>query len=178
MHHVSSFPPIENPQASILILGSMPGKASLQAGQYYAHPRNAFWPIMGELVGAVPRLNYPERIGKLRSAGIALWDVLACCARDGSLDANIIEDTISPNDFKHFFSTHMRISHVFFNGGMAEKCFQRYVLPTLEAKPLNFKRLPSTSPAHASMPYAQKLTAWADMLSLVQPTAPAIQLGR
>ncbi len=166
MHHVQSFPPIEHPQASILILGSMPGKASLQAGQYYAHPRNAFWPIMGELVGAVPGLSYPERIEKLRSAGIALWDVLAYCARNGSLDADIVEDTISPNNFKRFFLTHTHVSRVFFNGGMAEKCFQRYVLPTLEVQPINFKRLPSTSPAHASMPYAQKLNVWASAIKI------------
>jgi len=166
MHHVKSFPPIENPQASILILGSMPGKASLRAGQYYAHPRNAFWTIMGELVGAVPGLSYPERIEKLRSAGIALWDVLACCARDGSLDADIVEDTISPNDFNGFFLRHTQIAQVYFNGGMAEKCFQRYVLPTLEVQPLNFKRLPSTSPAHASMSYAQKLNVWASAIKI------------
>ncbi len=160
MTRVRSFPPVENPQATVLILGSMPGKASLLAGEYYAHPRNAFWPIMGELAGADPCLPYLARIDKLKSAGMALWDVLACCVRDGSLDADIVEDSISPNDFRTFFMTHTQIKHVFFNGAMAEKSFNKYVRPNLQANPMNFHRLPSTSPAHASLAYHQKLDAW------------------
>ena len=160
MTHIRSFPPIENPQATVLILGSMPGKASLKAYEYYAHPRNAFWSIMGELVSANPNLAYQARMEKLKSAGIALWDVLACCARDGSLDADIVEDSILPNDFKTFFLTHRNISHVFFNGTMAEKCFFKYVLPSLETNAMNFHRLPSTSSAHAGKNYQQKLEAW------------------
>ena len=160
MAHVYSFPPVSNPGAPILILGSMPGKASLSAGQYYAHPRNAFWPIMGELVGAVPSLPYESRIEKLKVAGIALWDVLANCDRDGSLDADIVANSISANDFKDFFLSHPRIFRVFFNGTVAEKCFYKYVLPMLGQKPLRFQRLPSTSPAHASKTYQQKLEEW------------------
>jgi hypoxanthine-DNA glycosylase len=166
MTQVRSFPPIENIHAKVLILGSMPGKASLRAGQYYAHPRNAFWPIMGELVGADPSLPYEARIEKLKSAGIALWDVLAACVRDGSLDADIIEASIVANDFNTFLLTHADITQVFFNGAMAEKCFLNYVRPLLEPKPLVFQRLPSTSPAHASKTYQQKLEAWEDKLKL------------
>ena len=160
INQVHSFPPIENPGATVLILGSMPGKASLKAGQYYAHPRNAFWAIMGDLIGAYPSLDYASRVASLQSAGIALWDVLACCQREGSLDADIVKASIHPNDFNAFFATHTQITRVFFNGTMAEICFHRHVRPSLVAGPLHFQRLPSTSPAHAAKTYAQKLTAW------------------
>jgi hypoxanthine-DNA glycosylase len=89
--------------ARALILGSMPGAASLRAAQYYAHPRNQFWPIMGELVGADPALPYEQRLDRLTSAGIALWDVFARCEREGSLDAHIRDDTAVANDFAEFF---------------------------------------------------------------------------
>jgi len=160
MPHIQGFPPIENPKATILILGSMPGKESLRTGQYYAHPRNAFWPIMGELTGAVPALSYEARIQKLKSAGIALWDVLASCTRRSSMDADIETGSICANDFAAFFRAHPHIAHVYFNGTMAEQCFRKYVLPTLKARSLHFQRLPSTSPANASISYEQKLAAW------------------
>ena len=168
MPHIQSFPPIENTTANVLILGSMPGKESLRARQYYAHPRNAFWPIMGELVGAAPALPYAERIQKLKSAGIALWDVLASCTRHSSMDADIEADSICPNDFAAFFSKHRHITHVFFNGTMAEQCFHKHVQhlldPLLKHCPLHYQRLPSTSPANASMRYEQKLKAWKAIL--------------
>ena len=160
MTKVRSFSPIENPAATILILGSMPGKESLRAGQYYAHLRNAFWPIMGELVGATPELPYAARIQKLKSASIALWDVLASCTRHSSMDADIETDSICANDFATFFAKHSHITHVFFNGSMAEQSFHKHVLPVLENMALHYQRLPSTSPANASMRYEQKLKAW------------------
>jgi len=138
----------------------MPGKESLRATQYYAHPRNAFWPIMGELAGALPALPYEARIEKLKTAGIALWDVLASCTRHSSMDADIEADTIRANDFTTFFRDHPEITHVYFNGSMAEQCFNRYVQPSLAHRPLHYRRLPSTSPAYAAIPYAQKLEAW------------------
>lgn len=164
MPQVQSFPPVENPDAHTLILGSIPGKESLRAGQYYAHSRNAFWPIMGELVGAAPALPYEARILKLKSSGIALWDVLASCTRHSSMDADIEADTICANDFASFFLGHPHIKQVFFNGAMAEQCFRKHVLPLLEHRPLHYQRLPSTSPAHASLRYEQKLTAWENIL--------------
>jgi len=160
MPQVQSFPPIENPTARTLILGSMPGRESLRAGQYYAHRRNAFWPIMGDLIGAVPTLPYEARTQILKSAGIALWDVLASCTRHSSMDADIDTGSISPNNFTSFFLKHPGITHVFFNGCMAEKCFHKHVLSLLEHQPLCYQRLPSTSPANASMRYEQKLKAW------------------
>ena len=160
MPHVHSFPPIDDSTARVLILGSMPGKESLRAGQYYAHRRNSFWAIMGDLIGAGPALPYESRIQILKSAGIALWDVLASCMRNSSLDSDIDETSISPNDFESFFLTHPSITHLFFNGYMAEKCFRMRVQPLLEPRSLHYRRLPSTSPANASMPYDQKLRAW------------------
>src|SRR3989338_1327546 len=165
MPHIQCFPPIENPTAHILILGSMPGKESLRAGQYYAHPRNAFWTIMGELVGAATFLPYEARIKKLKSAGIAVWDVLASCRRRSSMDADIEADSICANDFASFFHAHSHITHVFFNGTMAEQCFHRHVNPLPVNRPLHFLRLPSTSPANASMSYEQKQNAWRTILS-------------
>ena len=160
MSCVQSFPPIEDGGARLLILGSMPGKESLRAGQYYAHPRNAFWPIMGELAGADPVLPYPARVAALQAAGIALWDVLASCTRAGSLDSAINAASIVPNDFAAFFSAHPGITWVFFNGAMAEKVFHQRVRDSLEASALRYQRLPSTSPANAGMSYAQKLEVW------------------
>jgi TDG/mug DNA glycosylase family protein len=157
---VCSFPPIENRAARVLVLGSMPGAASLLAGRYYAYPHNAFWPIMGELFGAGPAISYEKRILILRRAGLALWDVMASCVREGSLDADIDEASIEPNDFHAFFDAHPRVKHVFFNGAKAENCFQRYVRPHLSDRGLHFIRLPSTSPAHASLALPQKLMAW------------------
>ncbi|MEO8333205.1 MAG: DNA-deoxyinosine glycosylase [Gallionella sp.] len=164
MPHIQSFLPIENPTATILILGSMPGKESLRSGQYYAHPRNAFWPIMGELVGALPALPYEARTRILKSANIALWDVLASCTRHSSMDADIDADSISPNDFASFFLKHPGITHIFFNGSMAEQCFRKHVPALLENRQLHYQRLPSTSPANAAIRYEQKLKAWRAIL--------------
>ena len=160
MSHIYSFPPIADTNASVLILGSMPGKESLRTQQYYAHRRNAFWPIMGDLIGAVPALPYESRIQILKSTGIAVWDVLASCTRDSSLDSDIEVDSACANDFASFFSNHSGITHVFFNGAMAEKYFHTLVHESVESRLLQYQRLPSTSPANASMRYDQKLIAW------------------
>ncbi|MFZ5524768.1 MAG: DNA-deoxyinosine glycosylase [Pseudomonadota bacterium] len=182
MSKIQSFPPIASATANILILGSMPGKESLRAGQYYSHPRNTFWSIMGELAGASPALPYEMRTEKLKSAGIALWDVLASCSRHSSMDADIDAASICPNDFMSFFLKHPNITHVFFNGNMAEQCFRKHVQPLLAPlpghRPLHYQRLPSTSPAHASMTYRQKLQAWQVILQYIQvrhPDSPATE---
>lgn len=157
---VRSFPPLAAPDARALILGSMPGVESLRAGQYYAHPRNAFWRIMGDLVGASPDLPYAARVRRLKQSRIAVWDVLAACAREGSLDSAIDEDSVIPNDLVTFLSRHKAIGHVFFNGATAERCFRRHVAPGLESGSLRLLRLPSTSPAHAARSYREKLAQW------------------
>ncbi|MDO8925940.1 MAG: DNA-deoxyinosine glycosylase [Sideroxyarcus sp.] len=153
-----SFPPVADEQSNLLILGSMPGKESLKQQQYYANPQNAFWKIMDNLVGAHPTLPYPQRLHALTAAHIALWDVLKTCERQGSLDSNIQNETA--NDFASFFKNHPHITHVFFNGAKAEQSFKRSVLGKQKLPPLEFVRLPSTSPAHAGMRYAEKLQAW------------------
>lgn len=158
------FPPVAAPGARALILGSMPGQASLRAGQYYAHERNAFWRIMGDLLGAGPDLPYAQRLEKLTGAGIALWDVIAACERAGSLDADIVRHSVAPNDFVAFFAVHRDIARVFFNGAAAETAFRRHVLPALPGLSLRLARLPSTSPAHAALGYADKLAAWSALL--------------
>jgi len=157
---INGFPPIENPSARILILGSMPGAASLRAGQYYAHPQNLFWRILGEILGGANGASYAERLGMLKANGIALWDVLASCVREGSLDADIDSASLQPNDFATFFTTHGRIETVLFNGAKAEACYRKHVAPSLEMREIRYLRLPSTSPANASIPYAQKSAAW------------------
>lgn len=158
------FAPVAAVDARVLILGSVPGQASLQAVQYYAHPRNAFWPIMGELFGAAPECPYPERLQQLKRHGIALWDVLASCSRPGSLDADIDDATIIVNDFAKFFGVHPHIRRIVFNGTMAEHCFRRYADPQQSSHIAERWRLPSTSPAHAAMAYRDKLERWREAL--------------
>ncbi|OGS91234.1 MAG: DNA-deoxyinosine glycosylase [Gallionellales bacterium GWA2_60_18] len=158
MMRITSFAPVGDADAQVLILGSMPGKRSLEQQQYYAHPHNAFWRIMGELAGAHPQLPYAERLRALQAARIALWDVLASCMREGSLDADICAE--QANDFAAFFARHPRITRVYFNGAKAEQSFRKSVLGKRGLPLLEFHRLPSTSPAHAGMSYAQKLEAW------------------
>lgn len=156
------FPPIAAPDARILILGSLPGQASLAAGQYYAQPQNAFWRIMGDLFDAGPEIPYAERAERLRANDIAVWDVCAAAMRPGSLDAAIDRDSIVTNDFAAFLAAHPRIEHVCANGGTAHQLYVRRVQPELPAAhaTLPLHRLPSTSPAHASLRYAQKLERW------------------
>ena len=165
MLRVRSFPPLESARARVLILGSIPGAASLAAGQYYAHPRNLFWPIMGALFGAGPELPYAGRVRVLNAKGIAVWDVLESCVREGSLDSSIDEGSIAVNDFANFYRSHPRIERVFFNGAKSEAVYRRYVLPRLpDARaPPPALRLPSTSPAHASLGFEAKRAAWAEI---------------
>jgi hypoxanthine-DNA glycosylase len=161
---VGCFPPVANADATVLILGSMPGKESLKQNQYYAHPQNAFWKIMGELVGAHPHVAYEERLHKLIAANIALWDVLASCERESSLDTHIRKE--KANDFATFFAQHPHITHVFFNGAKAEQSFNKFVQGKQKLPKLIYQRLPSTSPAHAGMRYAEKLQTWRGVTNL------------
>jgi len=160
---IRSFKPIADRRARALILGSMPGRASLDAGRYYAHPQNAFWRIASELLHIDPEATYATRVQALKAARVAVWDVLHSCVRQGSLDT-MIKDEIA-NDFDAFFRAHRGITHVFFNGAKAEAAFKRHVLPAMKVK-LRFTRLPSTSPAHASLPFGRKLAAWRAILKV------------
>ena len=153
------FAPVARPDARTLILGSMPGVASLQATEYYAFPRNAFWKIMGDLFEAGPELDYSSRLQKLGDNHIALWDVIEVCHRPGSLDSAISEDGMATNDFRNFFKQHPQITHVCFNGQKAANLYKKKVLPDLTGH-FEYHVLPSTSPAHAAKSYAAKLEAW------------------
>ncbi len=159
---IYGFPPLAGRDSLTLILGSMPGKASLSAYQYYAHPRNAFWKIIERLSGAKPDQSYASRVSLLTSRRIALWDVLSSCIRKSSLDADIIPSSIIANDLLSFYRTHPDITRVCFNGSHAEASYRKHVLPTLGAEfgHLEYHRLPSTSPAHASLSFEQKFLAW------------------
>jgi TDG/mug DNA glycosylase family protein len=160
MPHVHSFPPVEESDARVLVLGSMPSVMSLRKRQYYAHPRNAFWKIMGELVGAGPDLEYESRCETLKSCGIALWDVLKCCTRAGSLDSRIDDSTMETNDLLSFFRVHPRLEHIYFNGAKAEQIYCQKIEPLMSYGNLHYERLPSTSPANAAATFADKLRAW------------------
>jgi double-stranded uracil-DNA glycosylase len=154
------FPPISSPSAQVLVLGSLPGRLSLERGEYYANPQNAFWKILAAQVPELPA-DYNGRVRGLVEQHIALWDVLAAATRSGSLDADIADDAI-PNNFRAFFNTHPEIRVIGFNGGTAAKLYERHVIPTLaEAQSsINRTTLPSTSPAHAGLSFAEKSARW------------------
>ncbi|MBI1214815.1 MAG: DNA-deoxyinosine glycosylase [Alphaproteobacteria bacterium] len=157
-----SFPPVSTLRSRVLVLGSMPGIRSLEMRQYYAHPQNAFWKIMGALFG-MPVNTYPQRLALIKKKRLALWDVMQYCERQGSLDHRIASHTIEVNDFALFLRSRREITRIYFNGAKAEQEFKRRVLPKLPpdvATRLSCKRLPSTSPTHASLRPDAKLKAW------------------
>ena len=162
----TAFPPIAQPDAKILILGSMPSVASLQAQQYYAHPRNAFWRIMGALFGAGPELDYAARVDLLKGRGIAVWDVIHACRRDGSLDSAIDEASLVPNDFAGFFSRHRQVRALFFNGKSVARLIRMHVQKQQQIMALldGYHVLPSTSPANARLDWQAKLAHWRALL--------------
>jgi len=160
---LTGFPPITTASATILVLGSMPSVESLRQHQYYAHKRNAFWRIMGAMLGFDADLSYSERTRQLKDNNIALWDVIRACERPGSLDTKIRNTSIEINDFATFFRKHPHIRKICFNGSMAEQQFRKHVIPVLPEDRLVdmiMTRLPSTSPAMASLGFEQKLAAW------------------
>jgi TDG/mug DNA glycosylase family protein len=156
------FPPVADPDARILILGSMPGEESLRLRQYYGHRQNQFWDIMGDLFGAGRDVPYVVRLQRLRARRIGLWDVVQECRRQGSLDAAIEADTVRPNDFAGLFASCPGIEAVFFNGQKAAALFHRHVRPGLLAPYADIETicLPSTSPAYASLSREAKGARW------------------
>lgn len=163
------FPPIAAPSARVLILGSLPGVVSLQHRQYYAQPQNAFWRIMGDLFGFAPNLPYDARTEALIAREVALWDVCACAQRSGSLDSAIEPGSVKANDFATLFARHPGIGLICFNGTKASHLYRTRVMPTLDAdlQGIPSRVLPSTSPAHAAMPYSAKRSAWQIVSSLI-----------
>jgi len=158
---IRSFDPIAGADARVLVLGTAPSQRSLEKQQYYAHPRNAFWPIMEALFADGVSLEYPARAQMLVDARVALWDVLHAAERSGSLDSAIVSDSAVPNDIAAFLTIHADVDWVFFNGAKAEALLRLHVAGTLPRhRRLRARRLPSTSPANARMPFAVKLEAW------------------
>ncbi|AMS28000.1 hypothetical protein AEM51_00350 [Bacteroidetes bacterium UKL13-3] len=151
---IKCFNPIADNQATVLILGTMPGLASLKAGQYYGHPDNLFWDIIfrvcipdwrnDELVSA----DYETKIKLLRTNRIAVWDVLQFCDRKGSLDKDIINQI--HNDFIQFFQKYSQIKTVFFNGKKASEYFEKNKSETAISDNRVFITLPSTSPSNTT----------------------------
>lgn len=158
----TGFPPVEPKRAQVLVLGSLPSAESIRQGEYYAHPRNAFWPIMGELFGAGRELAYAARLRRLASRGVMLWDVLHAAQRPGSLDSAIHPRRLEANDIASLLARHPELKIIAFNGGAAEALFRRHVRSKcgdwLEG--VELVRLPSTSPACARFSFVQKLSAW------------------
>lgn len=149
--------------AQVLILGSMPGVASLEAQQYYAHPRNAFWQLMDDLLGVERTLPYSERLALLRQKKVALWDVIGRCAREGSLDSTIEKETIEPNPLPELLRQLPRLRLVVCNGGTAYQLCKRHFGKRLaeDFPGVEVMKMPSTSPAYASKRYEQKRQEWA-----------------
>jgi double-stranded uracil-DNA glycosylase len=164
---LQSFAPHVGDAPKLLILGSMSGRLSLQQQQYYAHPQNLFWPMLSEILDFDRKLPYAQKLRALSAQHIALWDVLKHCERATSLDSDIVTASIVTNDFAAFFAAYPSLRHVLFNGSKAEQVFRRYVLKNLlNTATLQLHKLPSTSPAHASLARAQKLAQWQAVLQL------------
>ena len=156
---IIAFPPVAPPGATTLILGSMPSVESLRQGFYYAHPRNAFWRMLAEAYGERAPRDVAQRIALLERRGIALWDVLQSCEREGSLDSAIRRPV--PNDFGALLQKCPEIRRVLLNGGTAARLFEKYGAALAEGR--SWQRLPSTSPAY-TLSYERKLALWRDAL--------------
>jgi len=150
-----------------MILGSMPGVASLDANQYYAHPRNGFWKILQSVFGGEID-TYHQRLQILSLNRIALWDSLKYCKRPGSLDSSIATDSTQCNDFESLLQQHTSIELILFNGKAAEKWFRKLALPAIkQPEKYTFASLPSTSPAMAMLSLEEKTRLWRDALSQI-----------
>lgn len=158
MEKSEGFPPVAGIDARVLVLGSLPGARSIAEQQYYAHPQNAFWPIMRELFGIDG--DYVARCKQLIENRIALWDVLHSSVRPGSMDADIRLDSAAANNFQGFLEVHDEVQLIAFNGKKAQQMFARFVDMGSICGDIEQRGLPSTSPAYASMPFSGKLAAW------------------
>lgn len=158
-------PPLLGPAPRILVLGSFPGPASLRTRTYYAHPQNAFWKVMGAILGFAPADPYPDRVRALVGAGIAVWDVVERCSRDGSGDADIRDP--EPADVPGLMASHPTLVRVVFNGKSVARLYRRLVGPP----PASAVVAPSTSPAAARLTLAAKIEAWREALAVLAMVA-------
>jgi TDG/mug DNA glycosylase family protein len=146
--------PVIDRRARVLILGSFPSTASLAAGQYYAHPQNQFWRVLSAVLGQeLAALPYAARLRAVKAAGIGIWDIYAACERDGSLDSAIRE--AEANDIAGLRKSAPALRRICFNGRTAARRLRE-----MEALGYEAVVLPSTSPAHAGMSFAEKLARW------------------
>ncbi len=152
---IRSFPPLADRRSVVLVLGTMPGPEALRKREYYGFSGNHFWRIMADLFDGGRPLDYLERIALVKRHRIALWDVLASCERVGAADSAIRAER--PTDIARLLARHPGIGMIFLNGGTCERLYRKYHGDRI---PLPRLRLPSTSPAHASIPYSRKLEAW------------------
>ncbi len=151
---LQGLPPVIGAFTRLVVLGSFPGVASLQAGQYYAHPRNHFWPILSALWNIeLPALPYAERLEQMLARGLGLWDVYASCRREGSLDSAIEQPEF--NDLAGLKQIAPQLQAVAHNGGESARAMRH-----TRGLGLAVHRLPSTSPANASWSFERKLAAW------------------
>lgn len=156
---LACFPPVVDEQTAILILGSFPGEASLAAQQYYAHPRNQFWPLLSSVLNEdLTSLSYEARLTRLRAHRIGLWDVIAACTREGSLDSAIRE--AQHNDFAQLKHLCPALRRVCFNGKTSGK-----QAPLFAAAGFDTLVLPSSSPAYAAMNFQNKLEQWRGIIA-------------
>ncbi|KMQ64534.1 DNA glycosylase [Chryseobacterium angstadtii] len=160
-NRISSFPPVIDNQAEILILGSIPGVKSLEKQQYYAHPQNKFWTLIFHLLNEKPTDDYMERLNVLKKNHIAVWDVIDSCERKGSLDTEIKNEEANP--IAELLDEYPNIKAVFCNGGKSYKSLQKllgknYRLPIFQ--------LPSTSPLH-TVSFDRKLEDWKKILEFL-----------
>jgi len=150
--------PVIAPDTRVLVLGSFPGAASLAAQQYYAHPRNQFWKLVGALVGEdLYGLPYDERLPRLLAHRFGLWDVLAACEREGSLDSSIRKP--AANDFERLHKLCPQLETVGFNGQASGK-----FAPQFAQAGYRTVVLPSSSPAHMALTFEQKLAVWRQLI--------------
>ena len=161
-HQVIGFPPLlagRNDEVVTLILGSAPSVKSLQVQQYYAHPQNAFWWIMGQLFDFDHQLSYVKRQEALSQNGVIVWDVLESCEREGSSDSRIQTESEIPNDIPLLLSHYNKINRIVCNGGVAFTLLRRHHRQLFKRN-YEILKMPSTSPANARMTKAQKLVEW------------------
>lgn len=154
---IECFDPVAEPDARLLILGTMPSVESLRQSFYYSHPRNAFWPILAEILGERLPETIEEKKRMLIRHRIALWDVAHSCVRPGSLDSDIRD--VQSNDFAWLFGRCSRIEKILFNGATAQSLFEKKVGAVPEK--CLWQRMPSTSPAY-TLQFERKLEAWRD----------------
>jgi len=163
-----AFPPLESAATRVLVLGSMPSQKSLALQQYYGHPQNAFWRIMAELTCVPHDAKYLQRASALMDAGVSVWDTIARCCRPGSMDADIVPDTVTVNDFDTFIARHDGLALVLFNGQASAKMFFKHMGKSyLSKKGIESAIMPSTSPSYAAMSLDDKKSAWLQALSAV-----------